>query len=499
MELISNLLIGAGVVFTPTNLMFCFLGVLLGTLVGVLPGVGTLASLSILLPYTYGFDSVITSIIFLAGIYYGTQYGGSTTSILLRIPGEPASVVTTLDGYQMTLKGRAGAALTIAAVGSFFAGTVSTLIVALAAIPLSKVAFLFGPSEYTMLMTLGLVAAIALTSDSFLKGLGMVLIGILLGLVGQDITSGIPRFTFDIPNLYDGISFGIIAASIFGLAELTYNLIHDKIKNQKIQKIESLYPTKDEFKDSIGPIGRGSLLGSILGILPGTGAVMSSFISYTLEKRISKNSDKFGKGAIEGVAAPESANNAAAQTSFIPMLSFGLPTTPVMALMLAALMIHSIQPGPALISENPTLFWGLVVSMWLGNLFLVILNIPLVGIWVKVLSIPKYILYPSIAILCVYGTYQVSHDWFMVWLLIPFTILGYLFKVLKCEPAPLAMGFVMGTMFEEYFRRSLMISRGDWITFIDKPISASIFIFTCLLIIVPIIYRYKKNQKDVAI
>lgn len=497
MELINNLILGAETVFTPVNLFFCFSGVFLGTLVGVLPGIGTIASLSILLPFSYGFDSVVTSIIFLSGIYYGTQYGGSTTSILLRIPGEPASVVTAIDGHQMTLKGRAGAALSIAAIGSFFAGTLATLVIALAAIPLSKIAFLFGPSEYTMLIALGLISSVALISDSFLKGLGMVLIGILLSIVGQDITSGLPRFTFDIPNLYDGISFGIIAAGIFGIAELIYNMLHNNSNSKKVQKIDSLYPTKEEFKQSAGPIGRGSVVGSLLGILPGTGAVMSSFISYTLEKKLSKNPERFGKGAIEGVAAPESANNAAAQTSFIPMLSFGLPTTSVMALMLAALIIHNVQPGPQLISENPTMFWGLIVSMWLGNLFLVILNIPLVGLWVKILSIPKYILYPAIVIFCIYGTYQISYDWFMVWLLIPFTILGYIFKVLKCEPAPLAIGVVMGTLFEEHFRRALMISRGDWITFIDKPISAIIFICICLLIIVPIFYRYKKSREKV--
>lgn len=501
MEILNNLAIGFDVAFTSTNLLYCFLGVLLGTLVGVLPGIGTMGAISILLPFTYGFESAITSIIFLSGIYYGTQYGGSTTSILLKLPGEPSAVVTTLDGYKMTLNGRAGAALSIAAIGSFFAGTVATLLIALLAVPLSNVAFLFGPSEYTVLMVLGLVAAVSLTNGSVLTGLGMVIVGILLGIIGQDINSGVERFTFGIPNLYDGISFGIVAMGIFGLSEIMYNMFHarGKIKIEKIPNLKELYPSKNEFKRSIGSIARGSALGSVLGILPGIGAVISSFISYSIEKKVSKNPEKFGNGAIEGVAAPESANNAAAQTSFIPMLSFGIPTTPVMALMIAALMIQNIQPGPQVISNNPYLFWGLIASMWIGNCLLVILNLPLVGLWVRILSIPKKILYPSIIMVCIYGAYSLTNDWFMVWLLIPFTILGYIFKLLDCEAAPLALGFVIGTLFEEYFRRSLMISRGDWITFADKPLSLSFLILTILLIIVPLLLKLKNQRSFFAI
>jgi putative tricarboxylic transport membrane protein len=493
MEILNNLLLGFQVAFSLENLLFCFLGVLLGTLVGVLPGIGTLAAISILLPFTYGFDSPISSIIFLAGIYYGTQYGGSTTSILLNLPGEPASVVTTLDGYKMSLKGRAGAALSIAAIGSFFAGTVATLLIALSAAPLSKIAFLFGPAEYASLMVLGLIAAVALTNGSFLKGLGMVVIGILLSTVGQDINSGVARFTFDIPNLYDGISFGIIAMAIFGLAEILYNAIHQKMLSFQVPTIKNLYPTKKEFKRSVPAIGRGSLLGSIMGVIPGAGAVISSFISYSIEKKISKNPEKFGEGAIEGVAAPESANNAAAQTSFIPMLSLGIPTTPVMAVMVAALMIHSIQPGPQILQSNPALFWGVIASMWIGNFFLLILNLPLVGIWVRILKIPRMILFPLVVLVCIYGAYSLTNDWFFVWMLIPFTILGYIFKILNCEPAPLALGFVIGTLFEEYLRRSLMISRGDWITFVDKPISLSFLILAVAVIFLPMLIRMLKK------
>lgn len=493
MEILNNLILGFGVAFTTTNLIYCFLGVLLGTLVGVLPGIGTLAAISILLPFTYGVDNAISAIIFLSGLYYGTQYGGSTTSILLKLPGEPSSVVTVLDGYKMTENGRSGAALSIAAIGSFIAGTFATLLIALSAEPLSKVAFLFGPTEYTMLMTLGLVAAVSLTSESFLKGFGIVVIGILLGIIGQDINSGVERFTFNIPNLYDGISFGIVAMGVFGLAEIIYNALHDKIQKHKIPKIKELYPSREELKRSVGPISRGSLLGSFLGILPGTGAVLSAFLSYFVEKKISKNPEKFGKGAIEGVAAPESANNAAAQTSFIPMLSFGIPTTPVMALMIAALMIHNIQPSPQVIGNNPELFWGLIASMWIGNFLLVVLNLPLVGIWIKFLTIPKKILYPSIMIICIYGAYSINNDWFLVFLLIPFTILGYIFKLLSLEPAPLALGFVIGNQFEEYLRRTLMISRGDWGIFLDKPISLSLLVICILFIILPIIYRLKNK------
>lgn len=482
MEILSNLALGIETAFTLQNLLWCFVGVLLGTLVGVLPGLGPFAAISILLPLTYYADP-ISGIIMLAGLYYGTQYGGSTTSILLNLPGESSSVVTCMDGYQMTKKGRGGAALAIAALGSFFAGSVATVLIVIIGVPLSALAFKFGPSEYAALMFVGLIAAAALARGSFLKALAMVIIGLLLGSIGVDINSGVERFTFGIPNLYDGISFAVMAMGMFGLAEIFYNLLHGSHNQVAAPKLKELYPNKQEFKESIPAVLRGTALGSMLGLLPGAGAIISSFASYTLEKKISKDPDKFGKGAIEGVAGPESANNAAAQTSFIPMLSLGLPTTPVMALMIAALMIHDIQPGPEVISNNPTLFWALIISMFVGNFMLVILNLPLVGLWIRIISIPRKLLYPAIILFCVIGAYHINNSWFDVGLLIPFTVIGYYFKKWQCEPAPLAMGFVVGAALEEYLRRALMISDGNWLTFFDKPIALSLILVAVVLVV----------------
>lgn len=480
--MIENLFLGFTVALTPDNLLWCFIGVLLGTIVGVLPGLGPFAAISMLLPLTYYTDP-ISGLIMIAGLFYGTQYGGSTTSILLNLPGESSSVVTTLDGYQMTKNGRGGAALAIAAIGSFIAGIFATLLISALAIPLASVAFKFGPSEYTSLMVLGLMAAVMLSQGSILKSLAMVSFGILLGTIGVDVNTGIERFTFDIPNLYDGISFAIIAMGFFGLAEVFYNLLNTKEKKVIIPKLTELYPSKSELARSAPAIMRGTALGSFLGLLPGAGAIISAFASYTLEKKISKEPEKFGQGEIKGVAAPESANNAGCQTSFIPMLSLGLPTTPVMALIIASLMMHDIQPGPDVISNNPELFWGLIASMCIGNFLLVILNLPLVGLWIRIISIPRSILYPSILILCMIGAYHINNSWFDVLLLIPFTILGYCFKKWHCEPAPLAMGFVIGSSLEEYARRALMISDGSWITFIDKPISLALLIVALILIL----------------
>lgn len=480
--MIENLLLGFTVALTPDNLIWCFIGVLLGTIVGVLPGLGPFAAISMLLPLTYYTDP-ISSLIMLAGLFYGTQYGGSTTSILLNLPGESSSVVTTLDGYQMTKNGRGGAALTIAAIGSFIAGCIATLLISALAVPLASIAFKFGPSEYTSLMLLGLMAAVMLSQGSILKSLAMVSFGILLGTIGVDVNTGIERFTFGIPSLYDGISFAIIAMGFFGLAEVFYNLIHTKERKVTIPKLTELYPSKSELISSAPAIMRGTVLGSFLGLLPGAGALISAFASYTLEKKISKHPEKFGQGEIKGVAAPESANNAGCQTSFIPMLSLGLPTTPVMALIIASLMMHDIQPGPDVISNNPELFWGLIASMWIGNLILLILNIPLVGLWIRIISIPRLILFPSIIVLCVIGAYNINNNWFDVFLLVPFTVLGYYFKKWRCEPAPLAMGFVIGASLEEYARRALMISDGNWITFIDKPISLALLLVSVVLIV----------------
>jgi TctA family transporter len=494
MEILSNLLLGASVALSWANVAFCFSGVLLGTIVGMLPGLSPVTVISILLPLAYNIGDPITCIIFLAGIYYGSQYGGSTSAILLRMPGETASIVTTIDGYAMTLKGRAGAALAISALSSFFAGTVATLLIGLLAIPMSQIAFLFGPAEYTALMLLGLLATVALSTGDFLKGVAMALTGILLGMIGTDVNTGIPRYTFDNYNLLDGISFAVLAVGIFGFGELIYNFFHEKNLKITIPKFKELYPSRSEFNQSLLPTLRGTFIGSVLGILPGAGALLSSFGSYALEKKIAKDPENFGKGKIAGIAGPEAANNAGAQTSFIPMLSLGIPTTAVMTLMIASLMIYGIQPGPQVISSNPDLFWGLIVSMWIGNLMLVILNLPLIGIWVSVLRIPKLLLYSFILILCIIGIYSASNNWFEVWLLIPFTLMGYIFKRLGCEPAPLAMGFVIGIMFEDHLRRALQISRGDWFYFLDKPISLGLLIITATIVVTSI-YIKSRNIK----
>jgi putative tricarboxylic transport membrane protein len=488
----ENILLGLDVAFTATNLLYCLLGVFIGTAVGVIPGLGPMAAISILLPMAFGLSDPITAIIFISGIYYGTQYGGSTTSILLNLPGETSSVVTTIDGYQMTKNGRGGAALTIAAVGSFVAGTVGVLIIGILGEPISKLVFLFGPAEYSALMILGFLAAVSLTQGSFIKGLGMVLIGILLGSIGIDVNSGTERFSFSSIYLYNGISFVIIAMGIFGLSEIILESINKNKSKIIVPKFRDLYPSKREVKDSLPAIARGTGIGSILGMLPGTGAIISSFASYAVEKKISKNPELFGKGAIQGVAGPESANNAAAQTSFIPALSIGIPTTPVMSLILATLIIQGIQPGPQVISSNPNLFWGLIVSMWIGNIFLLILNIPLISIWIQLLKFPKKLFLFLIIAVCIFGTYSINNSWFDVALLIPFTILGIMFKKLCCEPAPLALGFVIGPMLEEYFRRALIISEGNLNIFFDRPLSLFLLSISFIIVAGSIIFKKQK-------
>jgi len=491
LEILNNLLLGLATAASVNNLLFCLAGVTLGTVVGVLPGLGPMAALSILLPITYHLGDPVGAIIFMAGIYYGTQYGGSTTSILMKLPGEASSVVTTLDGYAMTQRGRGGAALAIAALASFLGGTVATLLIALIGEPLAEVAFLFGPAEYTALMIMGLVASVSLSQGSFVKGLGMVLLGVLLGSVGTDINSGMIRFSLGIPQLTDGISFGIIAMAMFGLAEILYNSLHERHQSVIVPKLRELYPTRQELKESVNPAVRGTILGSILGLLPGGGAILSSFASYALEKKISKTPEQFGQGAVAGVAGPEAANNAGAQTGFIPMLSMGLPVTPIMALMAATLIIHNIQPGPQVMTSNPALIWGLIVSMWIGNALLVVLNLPLVGVWVSLLKIPKKILYPMIVIVCAVGAYHINNSWFDVMLLIPFALIGYVLKALDCEPAPLAMGFVVGSMFEEFFRRAMSISQGNFLIFVEKPISLTFLILTAILLLFAVFWKRK--------
>ncbi len=496
MELLSNLALGIETAFTLQNLMWCFLGVLLGTLIGVLPGIGPLATIAILLPITYKMADPSTALIMLAGIYYGSQYGGSTTAILVNLPGESASVVTTLDGYQMARRGKAGLALATAALGSFFAGTVATFLIAAFAPPLAEVAFKFGPAEYFSLMVMGLIAAVVLAHGSFIKALAMVLLGLLLGLIGTDVNSGAARFTFGIPELIDGIDFAVIAMGLFGFSEIIYNLKAQEARELLKEKVTDLVPSKADVKRAAPAVLRGTALGSLLGILPGGGGILSSFASYAIEKKISKHPEEFGKGAIEGVAGPESANNAGAQTSFIPMLTLGIPTTPVMALMIAAMMIHNIQPGPQVMTSNPSLFWGLIVSMWVGNFFLVILNLPLIGMWIKLLQVPYRLLYPAILLFCCIGAYSLNNNVWDVVMIIPFAILGYYFKKWKCEPAPLLLGFILGEMMEEYLRRALTLSRGDWGVLFDRPLSATLLAITALLILLMLLPSIRKKREQ---
>jgi putative tricarboxylic transport membrane protein len=482
-EFLDNLQLGFVTALSLNNLLFCFAGVLLGTAIGVLPGLGPLATIAMLLPITTQIQEPVTALIMLAGIYYGAQYGGSTTAILINVPGEISSVVTTLDGYRMAQNGRAGPALAMAAIGSFVAGCVSTLLIAVAAKPLSELAFSFGSAEYFSLMILGLVGAVVLSHGSLLKALCMVGCGLLVGSIGTDVNSGTIRFNFGFDELYDGVELTSIAIGVFGLAEIIKNLEGGNNRQTGVAPVGRLMPTADDFRRSIGPILRGSALGSLLGILPGGGAVLSSFSSYVLEKKISRTPERFGHGAIEGLAGPESANNAGAQTSFIPMLTLGLPSNAVMALMIAAMMIHNVIPGPQVMKNEPTLFWGLIVSMWVGNAMLLVLNLPLVGIWIRLLKIPYRILFPAVVMFCIIGTYSMRNNIFDVWLILPFALLGYVWRKLNCEPSPFLLGIVLGPMLETQLRRSLTVSHGSWWIFLEHPISACLLAVTALLLL----------------
>ena len=496
MEVFSHLAVGFQTAGTLENLMYCFVGVFLGTAIGVLPGIGPLATIAMLLPITYQLSDPTTALIMLAGIYYGSQYGGSTTAILVNLPGESASVVTVLDGYQMARKGRAGPALAIAAIASFFAGTVATVLLAAFAPPLAEVAFKFGPAEYFSLMVLGLVAAVVLANGSVVKALAMVVLGLLLGMIGTDVNSGVARFSFDIPELTDGVEFAVVAMGMFGFAEIILNLEQKEDRGILAGKITGLFPNMKDLKQAFLPMVRGTALGSFLGILPGGGATLSAFSSYALEKKVSKHPELFGTGTIEGVAGPEAANNAGSQMSFVPMLTLGLPTNAVMALMIAAMMIHNIQPGPQVMSSNPTLFWGLICSMWIGNVMLVILNLPLIGIWIKLLTIPYRLLYPAILLFCCIGAYSVNNNTFDVFMTIPFAILGYAFKKLDCEPAPLLLGFVLGKLMEEYLRRALTISRGDATVFFTRPLSLVLLILAAILLVLVFSPKIAKKREE---
>ncbi len=481
MDIFANLLLGFQTALSVTNLLYCLLGVFLGTAIGVLPGLGPVATIAMLLPVTFGLPPV-AALIMLAGIFYGAQYGGSTTAILVNLPGESSSVVTAMDGYAMARRGRAGVALATAAIGSFFAGTVSTLIVALFAPPLAEMALKFGPAEYFSLMVLGLVASIVLAHGSLLHALGMIVLGLLLGLVGTDVNSGAARYTFDMPELADGIGFVILAMGMFGLGEIIGNLEHESSREVLLKKVTGLMPSKEDLKRMVAPILRGTVLGSALGILPGGGAMLASFGSYSLEKKVSKHREEFGKGAIEGVAGPEAANNAGAQTSFIPMLTLGIPSNAVMALMIGAMIIQGIQPGPSVMTEQPALFWGLIASMWIGNLFLVILNLPLIGLWVRMISVPYHLLYPAILVFCAIGVFSLNNANFDVYLMALFGLLGYIFRKLDAEPAPMLLAFILGPMMEEFLRRALLISKGDPTILVTRPISLAMLICAALLI-----------------
>ncbi|MBE7427405.1 MAG: tripartite tricarboxylate transporter permease [Burkholderiaceae bacterium] len=496
MDLIHNLGIGFQTALTLQNVLYAFMGAVLGTLIGVLPGLGPVATIAMLLPSIYSLDAT-PALIMLAGIYYGAQYGGSTTAILINVPGESASVVTAIDGYQMARQGRAGPALAAAGLGSFFAGSCATLVLAAFAPPLTELAFKFGPAEYFSLMVLGLIGAVVLASGSLIKAIAMIILGLLLGQINTDVISGVPRYSFDIPELTDGIGFVAIAMGVFGFGEIIANLGRPAEHREVFTKdVKGLWPTKADFRAAFPSVLRGTALGSILGTLPGGGALLSSFATYTMEKKLAGASGTFGKGDIRGVAGPESANNAGAQTSFIPMLTLGIPPNPVMALMVGAMTIKGIQPGPQVMTSNPTLFWGLIASMWIGNLMLIVLNLPLIGIWIKLLTVPYRFLFPAILTFCCIGLYTINNSNFDVYIAVIFGFVGYFFYKLGCEPAPLLLGFILGPMMEENLRRALLLSRGDWSTFVTRPLSAGLLIASALMIVVVALPSIKAKRQE---
>ena len=495
-EVFGSLIMGFGVAVSLENLLYCFVGVLLGTLVGVLPGIGPVAAIALLLPTTFALPPV-GALIMLAGIYYGSQYGGSTTAVLVNLPGESSSIVTCLDGHAMAKDGRAGHALAIAAIGSFFAGTVCTLIIAVAAPPLAEMALKFGAPEYFSLMVFGLVASAVLASGSLVKALGMILVGLLFGIIGTDVNSGMSRFTFGLPGLSDGIGFVVIAMAFFGLGEIIKNLeTPDDQRQVFTDKVSGLMPRWEDVKKSAGAIVRGTGLGAFFGTLPGTGPVVAAFAAYAVEKKVAKDSSQFGKGDIRGVAGPESANNAAAQTAFIPTLTLGIPGSGTMALMLGALMIQGIAPGPQVMTNRPDLFWGLIASMWIGNLMLVVLNLPLIGMWVQLLKVPYRLLFPAILMFMCIGTYSLNNSIQDPLLMAFFGIVGYTFMKLGCEAAPMLLGFVLGPLMEENLRRALLISRGDPTVFFTRPISLTFLILAAASLLVIVLPAVRKKRDE---
>jgi TctA family transporter len=495
-DLFANLAIGFGVALSPTNLVLALVGSLIGTLIGVLPGIGPVATVAMLLPLTFGLDPA-SGLIMLAAIYYGAQYGGSTTSILMKMPGETSSVVTCIDGHQMALKGRAGPALAIAALGSLFAGTLATVVIAVLAPPLAQVGLSFGAPEYFSLMVVGLIAAVVLAHGSVLKAVAMMVLGLLLGLVGIDGNTGGTRFTFGLTSLADGIGFVPLAIGLFGIGEVMANLLQgDERRAVLTGEVGQLWPSREEFKSAWPAAARGTVLGSLLGVLPGGGATLSSFASYALEKKWAKDPSRFGRGAVEGVAGPESANNAGAQTSFIPMLTLGIPGNPVTALMIGALTVHGIQPGPQVMTERPTLFWGLIASMWIGNLMLVVINLPLIGLWVQLLRVPYRVLYLGILMFCAVGVYGVNNNSVDVLIAAAFGVLGLIFIRLNCEPAPLLLGFVLGPLMEDNLRRAMRVSSGDPMIFLQRPISLGLLVGAAALLLLVALPAIRSKREE---
>lgn len=495
MELFDNLLIGLSTALQLKNLGFCLIGVLIGTAIGVLPGIGPIPTIALLLPFTFGMEPA-GAMIMLAGIFYGAQYGGSTTAILVNVPGETSSVVTCLDGHQMARQGRAGLALAIAALSSFFAGTVATIVIALLSVPLAALALKFTAVEYFSLLVLGLIAAVVLAHGSVARSLSMVLLGLLLGLVGIDVSSGAARMTFGIPELSDGLDFVPVAMGMFGLAEIIANLERPAERHVVHQRVRGLIPSWADLKQAFPAMVRGTALGSALGVLPGGGAALPPFSSYALEKKLAKDPSRFGHGAIEGVAGPEAANNAGAQTSFIPLLTLGIPANALMALMIGALMMQGIQPGPQIMREQPQLVWGVIASMWVGNLMLLVINLPLIGLWVSMLRIPYRLLFPAIVLFCCIGTYGIANSLFNVWLMLGCAAVGYFFIKVGVEPAPLLLGLVLGPQMEEYFRRAMLLSDGDFSVFLTRPISAGLLGVVALLLLAllsPTVVRERKQ------
>jgi putative tricarboxylic transport membrane protein len=494
-DLIGHLGLGFATAFSPTNLALCFLGCLVGTLIGVLPGIGPIATIAMLMPLTFKVDPT-GALIMLAGIYYGAQYGGSTTAILVNIPGEATAVVTTLDGHAMARKGQAGIALGIAAIASFFAGTVATLIIAAIGAPLTRLALLFGPAEYFGLMVLGLGLAIVLARGSVLKAVIMVVFRLLLSTVGQDIETGQERLTLGLMDLQDGVDFAVLAMGVFGIAEILRNLEAPESRDVVRGAIGRLLPSRADLRRAFGPIVRATGIGAALGILPGNGAVLAPFAAYTLEKKLAKDPSRFGKGAIEGVAGPEAANNAGAQTAFVPLLTLGIPPNAVMALMVGAMTIHGVIPGPLVMTKSPELFWGMIASMWIGNVMLLIINLPLIGLWVRLLKVPYRLMFTIIVLFCSIGIYSINNNPADVYLTAFFGFIGYVLIKLGLEPAPMLLGFVLGRLMEEKLRQALALSEGSFMTFIERPVSAVLLLLALVVMVVAVLPAVRKGREE---